>query len=255
MRFPFLLCLAFPLAAAAQYGEEGERADAVQVEIRAELVSVYKTDLHAAGERKPNTIPDLEMLDRLRREGKLRVLQAPQVITKSGVQVQIKAGDEVIYPTDLSLQTVTNPLGQVSVALTPSGFETRETGVILNATPTVGLDAHHVDLAVLAEFVEPPQWVSHPAKYVDAAGVEHVAEIKQPVFHARTVTTSVVLWNGQTLVVGGGMPDREGGELSYLLITLRLVDAGGKPWRRPDPVKPEPGGPAAPRPPGAAMPY
>jgi hypothetical protein len=52
--------------------------------------------------------------------------------------------------------------------------------------------------------------------------------MRQPRFHSRNLTTSIVVWDGQT-VVAGAMPNSGGTEMTYAFISARLVDPRGMP--------------------------
>ena len=142
------------------------------------------------------------------------VLSAPKVTTISGSASQIKVVQEFIYPTSYSQAQVSTSGGGVSGAAAaaavtpsiPSGFNTREIGVLLNVTPTVGADGYTINLTLAPEVSEFLGFINYgsPIGFGVGSSVVSVAnDIKMPLFETRTLTTSVVIWDGQTVVLGG----------------------------------------------------
>ncbi len=205
------------------------------------------------------------VLQALSQHGGSDLLSAPRVTTRSGVNAQIQVVKEIIYPTEF---TVTQPsvdsdgnvtMGPISE---PGTFETRETGVILNVTPTVGPDGYTIDLVMAPEVCELVEWLQYgsvieiPSEFGTQVWTYNMP---QPVFTSRNVTTSIVIWDGQTVVMGGlireelttikdkvpilgdipvlGRLFRSEGQYSrkknlLIFVTARLVDPAGRPIHR-----------------------
>lgn len=204
------------------------------------------------------TNPELSVvLHALDQSGGTDLLSAPRVTTRSGYNATIQVVREIIYPTefDAQSQSVGTGAGESSdktvVVVTPGSFETREVGVILNVTPTVGPDGYTIDLAMVPEVSELIGWIEYGSSMGDL-----VYHMPQPIFSSRNVTTSIVIWDGQTVVMGGmireelttvndkipllgdipllGRLFRSEGEYSQkknllIFVTARLVDPAGKP--------------------------
>jgi len=160
------------------------------------------------------------------------LLSAPKVTTKSGQRAVIEIVREFRYPTSFTppqvpaiaaTTTTTNPLlpaAPIPVVVTPStpkDFETRNTGVTLEVEPVVGSDGMTVDLNLVPQVVEFEGFINYGSP-INAVGVQTVAGISvsapvlltsnvinQPIFSTRKVTTSVSVWDGQTVVMGGLM--------------------------------------------------
>ncbi len=133
------------------------------------------------------------------------VLSAPKVTTISGVQAQIRVVQEFIYPTEFSEPQVGASGITPSI---PSSFRTREVGVVLNVTPTVGADNYTINLTLIPEVSEFLGFLDYSPGSVTSTTTNNVQistpfRIQQPLFSSRNVTTSVVLWDGQTVVLGG----------------------------------------------------
>jgi general secretion pathway protein D len=159
------------------------------------------------------------------------LLSAPRVTTKSGQRAVIEIVREFRYPTQFDppkipdrtdasvISTGTGLTGASTGAFpvtptTPTGFETRNTGVTLEVEPVVGPDGVTIDLNLVPQVVEfegfinygsPIQSVSVNALGISSSFVLTPNVINQPIFNSRKVTTSVSVWDGQTVVLGGLM--------------------------------------------------
>ena len=157
------------------------------------------------------------------------LLSAPRVTTKSGQRAVIEIVREFRYPTQFDPpkipDTVGSTQGQIggstSVPITPTtptGFETRNTGVTLEVEPVVGPDGVTIDLNLVPQVVEfegfinygspifaPPTANPLTGTLLTSSSVITPNVINQPIFNSRKVTTSVSVWDGQTVVLGGLM--------------------------------------------------
>ncbi len=160
------------------------------------------------------------------------LLSAPRVTTKSGQRAVIEIVREFRYPTQFDPPKIPDRTdsgvvvssgggltGATSGAFpvtptTPTGFETRNTGVTLEVEPVVGPDGVTIDLNLVPQVVEfegfinygsPIQSVSVNALGISSSFVLTPNVINQPIFNSRKVTTSVSVWDGQTVVLGGLM--------------------------------------------------
>jgi general secretion pathway protein D len=156
------------------------------------------------------------------------LLSAPKVTTKSGQRAIIEVVREFRYPRTYtppqvpSIGTTTTTGSQVVPVVvtptTPQDWETRNTGVTLEVEPVVGGDATTIDLNLVPQVVEFEGFINYGSP-INAVGVNTVGNvlstsvpvtltenvINQPVFSTRKVTTSVSVWDGQTVVLGGLM--------------------------------------------------
>ncbi len=213
------------------------------------------------------TSPEVTMvLQAISQHGGSDLLSAPRVTTRSGQNAQIQVVKEIIYPTEFE---VTQPTVQsqgdlvTPPTVTPGSFEKRDVGVILNVTPTVGPDGYTIDLVMVPEVAELVDWIQYGSEITLETGTvlnrqERTFQfnIPQPVFTSRKVNTSIVIWDGQTVVMGGliredmvtikdkipflgdipllGRLFRTEGQHSQkmnllIFVTARLVDPSGKP--------------------------
>ncbi len=209
------------------------------------------------------TNPELQaVVHAIDQHGAADVLSAPRITTRSGVNAVIQVVKEIIYPTEFQTtqpQFSNSNLGGNSIVtpplVTPGSFETREVGVILNVTPTVGPDGWSIDLVLAPEVSELEGWINYGSSFGD-----FVFNIPQPIFNTRKVTTTIVIYDGQTVVMGGLIREqlsknkdkipllgdlpligglfRVNGEYSQkknlmIFVTARIVDSSGKPIHAP----------------------
>jgi general secretion pathway protein D len=157
------------------------------------------------------------------------LMSAPKVTTKSGRKAIVRVAREFPYPTEFNPPEPPPPSTGVTgsvVALTPgtftslgvvtpstpTAFETRNLGVTLEVEPIIGPDGYTIDLNLSPEVVEFDGFINYgspifgPLFVPPAAIVSQVLTpnvINQPIFSTRKVTTSVSIWDGQTVALGG----------------------------------------------------
>ncbi|HUJ72016.1 MAG TPA: hypothetical protein VLZ30_07215 [Verrucomicrobiae bacterium] len=158
------------------------------------------------------TNPQLQLvIQALSQKKSADVLSAPKVTTISGAQAQIRVAQEFIYPTTYTPATVvagtTSGTGGVATepAITPSTpgtFASRPVGVVFNVTPMVGADGYTINLTLIPQVTDFLGFINYGNTIV-SGGVSVPNDIKQPLFSTRDVVTSVVIWDGQTVVLGG----------------------------------------------------
>ncbi|MDP8263630.1 MAG: hypothetical protein P9M13_10080 [Candidatus Ancaeobacter aquaticus] len=141
------------------------------------------------------------------------VLSAPKVTTINNQQARIEVVTEVIYPSEFEITPpTTNNNGNVitPAVVIPSAFTTRDTGIILEVTPSVGADRKTINLTLIPEVSELASWMDYgiPAT-LNAAGnvIANAVPVLQPFFETRNVTTSVIINDGETVVLGGLIRD------------------------------------------------
>lgn len=159
------------------------------------------------------TNPELQMVvHAIDQRGNSDLLSAPRVTTVNGVNAIIEVVNEIIYPTefdvtqnDIQVQGGTGTDAApvfVPPTVIPGGFETRQVGVILNVTPNVAPDNYTINLTMLPEIAELVDWIQYGTQ-VPIGDQVFVVNMPQPVFASRNVTTSMIVWDGHTVVMGG----------------------------------------------------
>ena len=153
-------------------------------------------------------------IDALARKGYVNLLSAPRVTTTSGETARVLVTREFIYPNQY-----TDPVVQVSsggggaagsgvgiTAPSPSSFTTREVGVVLEVKPTIGADKYTINLVLAPEVVEFEGFINYNTSAT--AGVSQFTfTIPQPLFSHRQIETNIMIWDGQTSVLGGLIRD------------------------------------------------
>jgi general secretion pathway protein D len=177
------------------------------------------------------TNPQFQVVIRALNQKKgIDLLSAPSVTTKSGQRAIVEVIREFRYPRTYtqpqvpsisSGSTTLNAVVPVVVApTTPQDWETRNTGVTLEVEPVVGGDGTTIDLNLVPQVVEFEGFINYGSP-INAIGVNTMGGamgisvstpvlltpnvINQPVFSTRKVTTSVSVYDGQTVVLGGLM--------------------------------------------------
>ncbi len=159
------------------------------------------------------TNPELSfVLHALEQKGNADLLSAPKVTTQSGIEATIKVVTEYIYPSDYTIEPGVSPTlnsdGTIQTAgtppvVTPAEFQTREVGVILSVLPEVSTEGEMINLTMSPEVVTEPTWRNYGQTFTDAAGNVLQIPIEQPFFHSRSISTSILIYNGATVVMGG----------------------------------------------------
>ena len=139
-----------------------------------------------------------------------KTLSAPQVATLNNQTAAIKIVTEFVYASryeasvkredlngDGDFLDVVNGTRETRFVNVPQDFVTKDLGILLNVTPSVGQDLKTITLALKPEVSE---------KKTDDT---FAGEISLPRFTSRYLTTSVVIEDGETVVLGGLMKDTD----------------------------------------------
>jgi len=204
----------------------------LQIEIDCQFVALPRAAVEkAASSGRVSSAAVLSLV----RDGKGMLLSSPKVVTRNGVEATIKGVVEIIYPTEFTVggsgSAATNaPPSTGGTAVTPGGFETREVGVILQVVPDVTPDGNMINLTLAPQVVYPPEWQDHAAQVAGAKGGDaaRTAPMPQPFFPVESIATTVQVYNGTTLVVGGGVPSQDGKTFTYMLLSATRIDPAGK---------------------------
>lgn len=161
------------------------------------------------------------------------LMSAPSVTTKSGQQASVEVVREFIYPTEFEPPEIPQQFGAVNgtgtfnpitgggsgssgafpvTPTTPTAFDMRKVGVRMEVEPTVGADGYTIDLNLAPEVVEFEGFINYGSP-IKSAGTNALGQteeitltentINQPVFSIRTLKTSVTVFDGSTVVMGG----------------------------------------------------
>ena len=157
------------------------------------------------------------------REG-VELLSAPDVTTLSGRQAQLQVVDiKTIVTGNSQNQTGSGGGGNTGigggnsgggVVATTSSYETQPLpfGPVLDVIPYVSADGFTVQMVIIptiTEFVgydDPGQFIPQAQSVSSGAagvGLPLTAQLPLPHFRVRQVTTTSIIWDGQTIVLGG----------------------------------------------------
>jgi general secretion pathway protein D len=213
------------------------------------------------------------------------LLSAPKVTTSPGIEATIKVVTEYIYPSEFRVQISQQGTsggsgsgfgsGDPIAIVEPQNFTMREVGVILQVIPDVSAEGNLINLVLRPQVVSEPVWKNYgtklPKTTVVPGGIvggilqgDSVVQdyvdlpMEQPFFNVRSVDTTVSIYNGATVVMGGLITEARQtiedkipflGDLPFIgrlfrsraekttkrnlliFVTARLVDAEGRPLR------------------------
>ncbi len=158
------------------------------------------------------------------------VMTAPSILAKSGDSATIEVVREFIYPTEYEPPELPQSIGggigggddagggaveifPVTPA-TPTGFETRNTGITLEIEPTIGENNYAIDLRFAPELVEFEGFINYGSP-IQTLGQDVLGNpvsititenrIEMPIFATRRVNTGLTIYDGYTVAVGGLM--------------------------------------------------
>ncbi len=166
---------------------------------------------------------------------------SPSVTTKNGLKATVEVIREFIYPTEFDPPQL--PQGgagggllgggggggggpQIATPTTPTAFEMRKTGVVMEVEPIISDDGRTVELTIAPELTEFEGFVNYGTPIIAPASSGLVSTsvgflnfatsaqmitpnvILQPVFKTQKVATAVKIWDGATIVLGGAKIQR-----------------------------------------------
>jgi general secretion pathway protein D len=220
------------------------------------------------------------------------LMTAPSVTARSGDKASIEVVREFIYPTEYEPPEIPTNVGNNGgfggigggggggnipvTPATPTAFETKNTGVTLEIEPRIGDNDFVIDLRFLPQIVEFEGFINYgspiqsPSTDIFGNPVNAILtenRIEMPVFSKRSVDTSLTIYDGYTVAVGGLMREdvqnvedkvpilgdlpligrlfqskAENRIKSNLIIfvTAQIIDATGRPLRGSDAADPLP---------------
>src|SRR5438034_192635 len=223
--FPFPTTNQFPVTAGNRSGDFAISANAIDALLLGTGGAAVAPGIFGLAGVMTN--PQFQVVIRALNQKKgIDLLSAPRVTTKSGQRAVIEIVREFRYPTQFTPPQVPSitgggsGTGTVSISVvtptTPTAFETRNTGVTLEVEPVVGPDAVTIDLNLVPQVVEFEGFINYgspifginPSILTNALNSQVLLTqnvINQPIFSTRKVTTSVSVYDGSTVVLGGLM--------------------------------------------------
>ena len=152
------------------------------------------------------------------------VLSTPRVTTMNGEEATIRMITEVYYPESwteatiatMSQTTINNDGGDnqvnavpVFTSSIPEFGDPTELGIVLKVTPNVDADRYTITLEMSPSVRALAGWSDYDYDVRDAnTGITYTNVLQMPILESRTVQTSVTIYDGETIVLGGIMRDR-----------------------------------------------
>jgi general secretion pathway protein D len=135
------------------------------------------------------------------------VLSTPRVTTMNGEEATIRMVKEVYYPEQWGEADIAE--SETYSVFTPSipefGDPTEE-GIVLRVTPNVDADRYTITLDMNPVIQRLVGWTNYSYN-VSVTGSTYTNRLVMPVIEARTVMTSVTIYDGETIVLGGIIKD------------------------------------------------
>jgi len=146
-------------------------------------------------------------------QGDTNVLSCPRITTQNGEEATIRMVTEVYFPDSWGEPTLIDNGAQLAidsevgyVASMPEFSEPTELGVRLTVTPTVDPDKYTITLDMIPVVQSQIDWTDY--SYVQRTSGGTVRNtVRMVIIEARTVTTQVTIYDGETIVMGGIMRD------------------------------------------------
>lgn len=150
------------------------------------------------------TQPQFQLvLHALDQSGMANILSAPKVTTANNQQARIEVVTQLYYPTQFEITpATTNDFGTVITppVVIPGGFTSRDVGITLEVTPSVGNDRKTISLTLIPEVSTLAAWQDFG---ISVGSNFPAIPILQPVFTSKNVTASIVINDTETVVLGG----------------------------------------------------
>lgn len=157
------------------------------------------------------------------------LMTAPSVIVRGGQKSKIEVIREFPYPTEFDPPQIPQTFGGGAsingntgatqqggsfpvTPTTPQSFEFRNTGVTMEVEATVADDGYTIDLNLAPEVIEFEGFINYGSP-IQTTGINALGQsepvvltdnkILQPVFATRKLATQVLIWDRQTVGIGG----------------------------------------------------
>ena len=147
----------------------------------------------------------------LQQQGHADILSAPKVTALSGNTAVLRMVTERYFPDEWTEPEVTAGSETTGASFKPSVAEfgdSRDIGVILEVTPTVAADGYSIDLELRPQVIDFIEYDDSFNYTMVVNGEEVLAKQLMPIISARTVETKVIVWDGETVVLGGMIGER-----------------------------------------------
>ena len=207
------------------------------IEFDIRYMSADRKTLSEVGYFGTSRINAAVLQNRLMAHGGARLLESPRLVTRPGEETVCKGVMEYIYPTDYDVNHAVSSqtdgsntvygVDSAGAAAEPQSFTMRETGTIVQITPSLTADGNFIDIDLNTQLVGEPEWKDYGAKAKWKGAATYDLPMEQPFFPVRATTDAKVSMRpGVTYVFGGGADRRKGDEdkFVFIFVTPRLID-------------------------------
>lgn len=218
-----------PITAGNRSGEEAISTNAID-----DLIanSTSGSGFGGASRRAPGVLSvsgtvnssDFQMIMRgLNQKKGIDLMAQPSVVTRSGQAATVSVVDEFKYPTEYEPPELPNQVFGVSggsfpvTPATPTAFEKKDVGIILEVMPTVSADKRFVEIELNPSVTDFDGFVNFGSP-INAPGSDQLGNpttveitrnaILQPVFSIQRAKTSLTVADGATVVIGGMIQEK-----------------------------------------------
>lgn len=149
------------------------------------------------------------------RTDRAEILSTPKVVTVSGRQAQVQMVRQMYFPERWTEPEISTSCGS-SVTFEPSYPEfgpARDIGTSLTVTPTLQPNNYTIRLELNPSVTDLTGWSDYSYNYVIgefSSGEEYPMTLKMPEISNREIQTTIKVYDGQTVVIGGILSDAHG---------------------------------------------
>ena len=153
----------------------------------------------------------------------------PMITAKSGQKSSVRVVRQFPYPTEFNPPQVPQSVGTFTVGnvrtstgntaapitpTTPTAFATRELGIILEVEPVISGDGKSVELSLTPSDIEFEGFIDYGSPLTEPGDDGQTVPLQpnhiyQPVFRNTHTTTSVNVYDGSTVLLGGLISDKK----------------------------------------------
>ena len=146
------------------------------------------------------------------------ILATPRLLVASGYQGKLTIGEERYFPdswTDAEVEII-NGNAYTYVAPTPEFGDATNVGTLFTVKPTVSSNNYTILLDVDTDITRMTGWSNYDYSIIigsymeslsDLTGEKHQPKVKMPEFSKRKLKSTVKIYDGETVVIGGILED------------------------------------------------
>ncbi|MBQ3808852.1 MAG: hypothetical protein II840_12960, partial [Kiritimatiellae bacterium] len=176
--------------------------DGKNIEFDIRYMSADRKTLSEVGYFSANRVNAAVLWDRLMAHGGAKLLESPRLVTRPGEETVCKGVMEYIYPTDYEVNHAVSSqtdgsntvygVDSAGAAVEPYSFTMRETGTIVQITPSLVDDGNLIDIELYTYLVGEPEWKDYGAKAKWKGAATYDLAMEQPFFPVRASTDTKV---------------------------------------------------------------